>query len=52
MKTGHFIDIDCFGTFVLYYTKTEVHDAIAADGVPRYMVASMCCRDRVIFGDT
>ena len=41
MKTGHFTDINCFGTFVLYYTKTEVHDAIAADGVPRYMVASM-----------
>ena len=37
MKTGHFTDIDCFGTFVLYYTKTEVHDTIAADGVPRYI---------------
>ena len=40
-KTGDFTDIDCFGTFVLYYTKTKVHDAIAADGVPRDMVASM-----------
>ena len=39
MKTGDFTDIDCFGTFVLYSTKTEVHDAIAADGVPLYMVA-------------
>ncbi|CAN0356312.1 unnamed protein product [Ascophyllum nodosum] len=48
MKTGHFTDIDCFGTFVLYYTKTEVHDAIAADGVPRYMVASMCVGGEVL----
>ncbi|CAN0416575.1 unnamed protein product, partial [Ascophyllum nodosum] len=48
MKTGHFTDIDCFGTFVLYDTKTEVHDAIAADGVPRYMVASMCVGGEVL----
>ena len=41
MKAGDFTDIDCFGTFVLYNTKTEVHGVIAADGVPRYMVASM-----------
>ena len=47
-KTGHFTDIDCFGTFVLYYTKTEVHDAIAADGVPRYMMASMCVGGEVL----
>ena len=42
VKAGDFTDIDFFGTFVLYDTTTEVHDAIAADGVPRYMVASMC----------
>ncbi|CAN0101601.1 unnamed protein product [Ascophyllum nodosum] len=48
MKTGDSTDIDCFGTFVLYYTKTEVHGAIAADGVPRYMVASMCVGGEVL----
>ena len=46
IKAGDFNDIDCFGTFVLYDTEKEVHDAIAADGVPRYMVtndvASVC----------
>ena len=48
MKTGDFTDIGCFGTFVLYYTKTEVHDAIATDGVPRYMMASMCVGAEVL----
>ena len=46
IKAGDLNDIDCFGTFVLYDTEKEVHDAIVADGVPRYMVtkdvASMC----------
>ncbi|CAM9693314.1 unnamed protein product, partial [Choristocarpus tenellus] len=46
IKAGDFIDISCFGTFVVYDTEKEVHDAIVADGVPRYMVtndmASMC----------
>ena len=48
IKAGDFTDIDCFGTFVLHNTKTEVHDAIAADGVPRYMVASMCRSGEVL----
>ena len=48
MKAGDFTDIDCFGTFALYYTKTEVHDAIAADCVPRYMVASMSVGGEVL----
>ncbi|CAM9894318.1 unnamed protein product [Choristocarpus tenellus] len=46
IKAGDFIDISCFGTFVVYDTENLVHDAIVTDGVPRYMVtndvASMC----------
>ena len=48
MKAGDFTDTVRFGTLVLYNTKTEVHDAIAADGVPRYMVASMCVNGEVL----
>ena len=51
IKAGDFNDIDCFGTFVLYDTEKEVHDAIVADRVPWYIVtndvASMCVSGEV-----
>ncbi|CAM9871388.1 unnamed protein product, partial [Choristocarpus tenellus] len=56
IKAGDFIDISCFGTFVVYDTEKEVHDAIVADGVPRYMVtndvASMCVGGEVLWPHT
>lgn len=46
IKAGDLIDICCFGSFELYDSESQVEEAIADDGVPRYMVstdvASMC----------